>query len=154
MKNILFAALVLLIFSGCEKESAGAYSGKSLIFGWYFGECVGEGCVETYLLTGNNLYEDTKDSYMGNGGFNFVKTGYPQYLKAKDLYDYIPEKLLKLDVPVIGVPDGGDWGGIYIQYSDGGVTKTWLIDMMESNIPEWLHPFVLKVRETIHDINS
>lgn len=46
--------------------------------------------------------------------------------------------LLKEKKTVIGQPDAGDWGGIYVEYNANGLRKLWLLDkkraMSQQNI--------------------
>ncbi len=55
---------------------------------------------------------------------------------------------------MIGQPDAGDWGGIYVEYKFNSVRKFWLIDQKKSNIPAYLHEFVDKTNKKIELINK
>jgi len=55
---------------------------------------------------------------------------------------------------IIGQPDAGDWGGLYIEYNKDAVRRYWLLDQMKSNVPEYLYDFIDKVNEKIALING
>jgi hypothetical protein len=153
------AILLLVILAGCkasnvDPEKLGV---NDIIFGHFYGECMGEGCIEIYKLTDFALFEDTKDIYptsgqMYNGDFQQLDNSL--FEKVKDLNQQIPSTLIDIDENVIGMPDAGDWGGIYVQINYNGGTRYWLIDKMQSNIPENLRPFVSEVESKIALING
>lgn len=77
-----------------------------------------------------------------------------KYDKAQNLIDFFPGKLLNESKKVIGQPDAGDWGGIYIEIKTGETHKFWLIDKMRSNVPKEYHAFLDKVEEKINLIQN
>lgn len=124
-----------------------------LIFGHFYGECIGESCIETFKLTDTKLFEDTNDKYSTIDDFNFQKLGDDKFILVEDLIDYFPSTLLEAE-EVIGCPDCGDWGGLFIQYSKDNLIKSWRIDQMKDNVPDYLHEFIDKVNEKIALINN
>jgi hypothetical protein len=156
MKKIAFT---LLIATACQTQDIKQESMSSdyIIFGHFYGECIGEQCVEIYKLTDNAIYEDTKDEYPSrdkayNGNFELLENSV--FEKVKDLRKEIPADLLTSTSTVIGQPDAGDWGGIYFEITDAGERRYWLIDKLETNIPEYLRPFVEKIEGKIELINN
>lgn len=128
-----------------------------LVFGHFYGECVGESCVEIFLLNSDELTEDINDQYPdANSRYNgdFAISHADKFSLVKDLPDFIPSRLLEEIQNRIGQPDAGDWGGLYIEYRKDGITKYWLIDQMKSNVPDYLHEFIDKVNEKISYINN
>lgn len=128
-----------------------------LIFGHFYGECMGDSCVEIFKLEDNRLSEDTKDQYPSSADFyrgTYVPLSDEQYELARDLNRYFPHQLLEEEGRVIGQPDAGDWGGLYIEYGYQGERQFWLIDQKKSNLPEYLHVFRDKVNEKIALING
>ena len=76
MKKLLLILLCLpIIFTSCKKEEVEISNNEYLIFGHFYGECIGEECVETFKLTDEKLYEDLNDNYSGTEPFNFVILG-------------------------------------------------------------------------------
>ena len=80
MKNIkylLFSLFALLFLSACNSDDDAAHANPEyLIFGHFFGECIGEGCVEIFKLDADKLYEDSNDIYPGQSDFydgNFIR---------------------------------------------------------------------------------
>ena len=156
MKKII---LILIVATACQTENVNRenISSDYIVFGHFYGECGGEQCVEIYRLTDNSLYEDRKDEYPShdnvyNGDFELLDNSL--FEKVKDLRNEIPSDLLTINSTVIGRPDAGDWGGIYFEMKVAGEQRYWLIDKMESNIPESLRPFVEAIENKIQLINN
>jgi len=124
-----------------------------LIFGHFYGKCIGEGCVETFKLTDKKLFEDTIDDYIGQN-FEFMELENDKFEKVKNLVDFFPNQLLNKSETVFGCPDCADGGGLFIQYSESGNLKSWRIDQSKNNVPTYLHNFIDKVNEKIGLINN
>lgn len=154
MENISYTVLAMLalgFFSSCEKDDADI-SGKGdyLIFGTFYGECWGEGCVDIFKLENDRLLEDKRDMYPGSDFYpfdDFEVLSQEKFDLVKDLIDFLPPSLLSEKSGVIGQPDAGDWGGAFVEYKSGGVHKYWLLDQMETNMPEAFNLFVDKINE-------
>lgn len=125
-----------------------------IIFGHYYGHCVGEECVETFKLTKYKLYEDTIDSYAGNGEFDFVELSEDKFQKVRTILENFPKNLLKEKPTTFGCPDCADQGGILIIYSKNGVEKRWRLDHSKNDVPSYLHPFIDEVNNSISIINN
>lgn len=131
------------------------YSNKQtdyLIFGNFYGMCVGDDCVANFKLTDGDLYKDANDSYAGMGNFLFKKLSADKSEIAEDLYKKVPAKLLSSKSQTFGCPDCVDQGGIYIEISQDGNVKEWKIDQDKDNIPSYLHDFVDEVNARIQDL--
>jgi len=172
MKNLsLLSGLIfamLLLFSACsvdddvdpdiddtiEKVAESSY----LIFGHFYGRMPNEEGIEIFKIEDGKLYEDTNDNYPNSEKFyiaNFIELPDEKYLEVNDLMDSFPLDILKDSERVIGMPDAGDWGGLYVEYyTEGEEAKFWLIDILEANIPENIKPFVEEVKEKIKIINA
>ena len=153
------AILFFLILTACTSTKVDPMlnEAEGITFGHFYGECGGEGCVEIYKLTDTALYEDSKDQYPSSlqayeGDFRPLDNA--SFEKVKGLANEIPEALLKINDVVIGQPDAGDWGGIYLEINKDGQRRFWLIDKMDANIPENLRPFVANIEEKIAMINE
>ena len=161
MKNFSFILIIIISCTtlwGCEKEDEINLSGPEyLIFGHFYGECMGESCVEIFRLETNRLLEDTNDFYPSHTDYyegNYTELSKSKFNLVKDLLDYFPEDLLNENNKRIGEPDAGDWGGLYIEYNYDGKRQFWLIDQKKSNVPGYLHDFIDKVNENIAMINN
>ena len=157
--KILLALLTgFILLTSCNKEDEIKLSdGDYLVFGHFYGECMGEACVEIFKLEDSRLLEDSKDVYPGQSNFyegNYYELSKENYEQVKDIIDFFPENLLNENDLVIGQPDAGDWGGLYIEYNYKGVRKFWLLDQMKSNVPNYLHEFIDEVNEKIDLINK
>ena len=148
-------ALIGLLFTSCSESDNSVQANKMdyLIFGHFHGECLGEGCVETFKLTGDKLYEDTLDIYNAEN-LAFVELSREKFELVKDIIDYFPNKLLNDKDTRFGCPDCRDQGGVFIQYSENGIVKSWRIDKDKDVVPEYLHNFINKVNEKIRLINK
>ncbi len=140
---------VLMALSSCAKEDLSTTI-DTFIFGHFYGECTGERCIETYKLESEKLYEDVLDRYAGGDHQNFGFQQLPDNLKKQlpDLVSLLPAQLYQ-QPSTIGMPDAGDWGGIYLQVRKQGVTYWWLIDKAEDNLPDWLLPFKQEIEAAI-----
>jgi hypothetical protein len=151
-------ASFLLLISSCKKEED--QSGEVpdyLIFGHFYGECIGEGCIEIFCLEPTRLLEDANDNYPNSNSFyaaDFYPLSTEQFNSANGLMDYFPDTLLSMTETVIGQPDYADGGGLYIEYNVGSVRRFWLIDKAKYNVPVGLHEFIDKVNERIDLINN
>ena len=154
MKKVLFGLLVIGLLSGCSNDDAeiDINGDNFLIFGHFYGECAGEGCVETFKLTGDGLFEDTIDDYNGQN-FDFVELNTEVFEQVKNLAEFFPNPLLNENEPVIGCPDCADGGGLLVQYSENGNVKSWRIDQVKDNVPTYLHEFIDQVNQKIALIN-
>ena len=154
MRNFMVLLVVVIMFSSCKSDDDSTFEdGDYLIFGHFYGMCVGEECVETFKLTADRLYEDSVDDYFETD-FKFYQLGQDLFNQVKDLKDYFPEQLLLEDETIFGCPDCADGGGLLIQLSTDGKLYTWKIDQMKENVPEYLYNFMDKVNEKIALINN
>lgn len=156
--RILLLSAFLLVFSSCKKEDEPNNGVPDyLIFGHFYGECVGEGCIEIFCLEPTRLLEDANDNYPNSANYyaaDFYELSTAQYNEVNDLMDFFPDTLLSISDVVIGQPDYADGGGLYIEYNVGSTRDFWLIDQDKNNIPTALHEFVDKVNEKIELINN
>lgn len=153
-----FFGMTLLVNSGCKDKECGEPAGELeyFIFGHFYGECGGEGCVETYKIEDGALYEDDLDHYPNITApidAHWNKLSNDKYEAVKSLSAEIPMSLFDESNHVLGIPDGGDWGGIYIEvkYSGSQSSKSgsWLLDKNESYMAQVYNDFVDKVEEKI-----
>ena len=150
----LVLALIFLSFStnSCKKDTLILSDSDYLIFGHFYGECMGEGCVEIFRLEKDQLLEDTRDIYPNGTDFyqgDYTLLSQEKFQAVKELTDHFPQGLLEETEKVIGQPDAGDWGGLYIEYNSGGIRKFWLVDQMKSNLPVKYHDFIDQVNDKI-----
>ena len=157
MKHQLFFLLLFIpiLLSNCSKDLD---EGEvTFVFGHFYGECIGEGCVEIFKIADNKLFEDSKDMYPGQGSFyngDFQEIDQSKLELVKDIIDDFPMSIFDENETVIGQPDAGDWGGLYIEFQDESNHDFWLLDQMKSNVPNTYHDFIDKVNEKIAIINE
>ena len=151
-KKLILLFFSVLALSSCKKKNTNPTSGDYLIFGHFYGMCMGEKCIEIFKLEKGKLFEDTRDQYPNSDGFyqgNYTLLSNQKFMDAKDLINDFPADLLQETNTVIGQPDAGDWGGLYVEYNFNGVRKFWLLDQMKSNVAVKYHEFIDKVNEKI-----
>ncbi len=152
--SILFS-LLLLTYISCKKNTIVLSDADYLIFGHFHGFCTGEKCIEIFRLEKDKLFEDTKDLYPSSTEFyngNYIELSHQKYANTKDLVNYFPNDLLNEAKTIIGMPDGGDWGGFYIEYNYNGVRKFWLLDKMKFNVPTKYHGFIDSLNSKISQL--
>jgi hypothetical protein len=147
--------------SGCATDQpipvAEMSDSEYLVFGRFYGMCDGADCIGIYRIDKEKLYEDTLDNYPSNNNIydgKFVELTRNKFLDTKNIINYFPQKLLTEKSTVIGTPDAGDWGGLYIEYNFGNIHKFWLVDQMKSNVPEEYHDFIDMVNEKIDNLQQ
>jgi hypothetical protein len=153
------AIWIIVVLSSCEYENLEEQTTNTnyIVFGHFYGFCVGEKCIEIFKLTSTTLYEDTNDKYPSLSQpyeGTFQQLDQALFEKVKDLRTKVPQELLATDSGVIGQPDAGDWGGLYFEISIQGKKQFWLIDKMRTNLPEYLKPFADDIESAIALINS
>ncbi len=155
MKKILIILSGIGVFISCNNDDENSVINQRnfLIFGHFYGQCVGEGCVETFKLTDNGLFEDTIDDYSGDE-LKFEELDMEKFEQVKNLVDFFPNQLLKDNNNVFGCPDCADGGGLFIKYAKDGEVRSWSIDQNKSNVPTYMHNFIDKVNEKIGMINN
>ena len=158
MKALKFIVITLLLFtvSCSDNEEIAKEESQNfnyLTFGHFFGSCGGDNCVQTFQLTNDKLFKDTISDYTGED-LNFTELSNEKYELVKDLMDAFPAELLNSDEDFFGCPDCSDGGGLFIQYSENGILKSWRIDLFKTNVPEYLHDFMDEVQEKIALINE
>ena len=163
MRTFFLPVLVAIVSltACCDKDdNPSGNNHEFLVFGHFYGECGGEGCVEIYTIEDGKLYEDTRDQYPGTTQIymgEWVELPASKYALVKDLVDDVPAALLNETERVIGQPDAGDWGGIYVQVeiaSQSLAEGFWLLDKNENNMNAVYNEFVDKIEAKIQLINQ
>ena len=152
LNKIITTCLTIFLLTSCNIDNVELSKSDYIIFGHFYGECKGEQCVEIFRLEKDKLFEDNKDKYPNRNDFyngNYVQLSQQKLNDNKDLINSFPTDLLTETNIVIGQPDAGDWGGLYIEYNFNGVRKFWLLDQMKSNVPVKYHNFIDKINEKI-----
>jgi hypothetical protein len=152
---ILSCTLLLFLMPACTKECSEEF--EFFVFGHFYGECLGEQCVEIFKISQNALYEDSKDMYPGQDNFysgDYFQLSNELYLLTKDIHLSFPEELWKETNTVIGQPDAGDWGGLYIEMKNSEGHDFWLLDKKMENIPLKYHAFIDSISLKIAQING
>lgn len=144
--TLILMAVWLLLFSNCHQSTDSSSEESYLVFGRFYGLCVGESCIEFFKIENDQLFEDTLDYYPTQNDLphntSYVRLSDEAYERVKHLPKLIPDELFFEDSEVIGQPDAGDWGGFYLETDQSGTIEIWLIDKNKNNIPEYLHAFV------------
>lgn len=144
---------VVLAGFACSGDSERLKPGDYIVFGDFYGECLGEGCVDIFKVTPKRVYMDTLDLYPSAANLPH-KVGLTELANARyddivDLIGDIPAPLFDETKVVIGQPDAGDWGGFYLETNSSGEVRYWLIDKMEDNLPAYLRDYARKLDSAI-----
>lgn len=157
-KNLIVIITVLILFISCTKQNeVQVQKSDYILFGHFYGFCVGEQCIEIFKLTNEELYEDDTDQYPSHEKpyeGNFIKLEDSRFELVKSLSEHIPEQLLMEQDTIIGMPDASDGGGVYFAVKGEDGTRFWLIDQFDHNIPEYLRPFKDEINNSISEIND
>lgn len=159
MKTMIATILSALVLFSCTEDAqtieAGSHrESEYLIFGHFYGFCLGEQCIEIFKITPDALLEDTNDFYPNPQEVydgDFVQLNRSKFNKLKGMHLRIPEELLNETEKVLGTPDAADGGGIYLELPDG---RFWLLDMNVDYLPEYLHPLRDEIVKAIDKINE
>lgn len=156
---VLLFSISTILFISCTKqdEQPNLQDPDYIVFGHFYGFCMGEECIEIFKLTGNELYEDTSDTYPRWDRYyegQFVKLNQSKFELAKSLREDIPLQLLAEQDTVFGSPDAADGGGIYFAIVNEEQRRFWVIDQVDHNLPEYLKTFKASINESISLIND
>ena len=147
---LLLCMAVVMTFSSCTSDDVQSEC-EVLIFGRFYGECIGDECSVTYKLTETSLWVDQDHSYRGSNP-EFSELSNADFEKAKGLMTLFPDELLSISDGTIGCPDCYDQGGQRIDYEVNGVNRAWFLDHNKSEVPEPLHSFMDSVESTINQL--
>ena len=151
----LFCTILLLLHS-CAEDDVSKIP-DYLVFGHFYGFCIGESCIQIYKLENDKLYMDTSHQYPRYDEFYlgaYVEMEDSLFGLVNDLRDHFPEQLLYEQDTVFGCPDCADQGGLYIEYKSDNIHKYWIIDQFAGNVPVYLHQYMDKVNEKIDLLNN
>jgi hypothetical protein len=153
MKKWFFLLLIMTAsFSAChESWLLTREQADHIIFGRYYGECMGDECVQIFKLTDKNLYKDQINKYPGKGPYVWKKMTDKTFRIAEDLPDYFPDEFTHAP-QTYGCPDCADQGGIVFIISDASITKIWSLDQDRNQIPDAFHRFMERINEVIDQI--
>lgn len=154
MKKIIGIGIVVLSVVACKKSAEKLESNDYVMFGHYYGFCMGEQCVETYMLRDSKLYENQEAVYGGAEGAEYVQLSSALYDEVYDLESAIPSELTELPDSTFGIPDSHDQGGVMLKIKKGDVIQRWSIDNDLDAIPAYLHAIVNLIHEKITLINN
>lgn len=143
----------MIVLSSCIKEGISLEYNDYLVFGHFYGMCVGDQCVQTYKLTDNALYKDFRDRF-NDPEPDFRPLGTDKFQLVKNLREEVPRNLLNSEKERFGCPDCADQGGIRITIANIGNVKSWTIDQRKADVPEYLYDFIDKINESIALINE
>lgn len=156
--HFLLCLAAFSLFIRCQKEDLELKEDASLVFGHFYGECLGEQCIETFKLTSEALLEDSEDVYptTNTAPIMGTYTSLDQALfdQVSGLETMLPSELFDQNEVVFGSPDAGDWGGYYLAYTDGEDDWWWIIDTQKESIPDYLHDLIDEIAEAISTINN
>ncbi len=145
---------ILGLTTNCRDDNAVnlPYDSSYIVFGSYFGECIGEPCIEIFKIENDVLYEDTADIYPAPQLYEgkFVQLPQAKYNMVKDIITKVPKQLLSDTNTVFGIPDAHDQGGLYLELKVDGKRRFWMMDTYANRLPEYLRAFSNTLKEYIN----
>ena len=154
MKPIFFVFFLLWVFSCGKEEDLVLEDGDYLVFGHYYGKCIGEQCVETFKLTESQLFEDSRDDFTGDSFTFNILLSEEKFRQVKDIKDLFPKALLQSVDTTFGCPNCADQGGLLVRVSEKGKLRTWRMDMDKAQLPDYLRVFAEEVRKKIEMLSE
>jgi hypothetical protein len=160
MKGLSQLCLALLLAICACSEEPERLSGPDdyIIFGDFYGECIGQSCIDIFKIADQRVFEDTLDVYPSVSSLphtvSFVASGSDRFDALNELIGQIPADLFDESTIVIGEPDAGDWGGFYLETNTSGDVRYWLIDKMEDNLPGYLSKYADKLEAAVQIAGS
>jgi hypothetical protein len=124
-----------------------------IIFGHFYALCLGESCIEAFKLTDSQLLEDTTDVYpyvREETDRKYVRLHDSLLIKVRGLLNEIPTELQTAESAQFGMPDAGDGGGYYLEWSRNGKKNFWVLDTYKPTNPVYFRPFVEKMEDALH----
>ena len=156
MRLVCFLLLPFFLLN-CSSVNDASTDTDFLIFGTFYGECLGEQCVEIFKLTSDKLYEDRNDQYPAShneASFyvgDFIELSSSLFEESNQLWLSFPNQLKTIKSgTVYGQPDSYDQGGIYIELKSGTIHKYWILDTNKEDIPAFLHSYMDEI-QTVRD---
>lgn len=156
MKNfrlkLLSAFTVCALLMNACKPPESVPADPYFIFGHFYGECIGETCVEIFKVYGDKLWEDTDDRYPSDAYMQgtFTEIDQTHYNDALQLWADLPDDLRDETSTVLGYPDDLDQGGLFIQYLESNGDRAYfLIDQDTDDVPTYLHSWMGEVNALI-----
>ncbi len=153
----LLIAIAALIFSCEEQDSPGMSSEEYLVFGKFYGFCLGDNCVQIFKIESNQLSKNKLHQYPARNSFypdTYDLLSNTKFESVSGLLDIFPDRLLNETDTIFGCPDCADQGGYYIEANFAEIRKFWIIDTSRSNVPEYLHPFLDEIDAAIEIIEN
>ena len=157
-KYCLLIVCALSIFScGTEEEKGLCDSpeGDQLIFGTYYGECIGN-CTFLFKIENCEVFEDDMEWFYGEDlKFKPDALTNDEYLIAEEALNKFPNDLWNEQVDsVFGIPDAYDQGGIFIQKITNGELKSWNLDTNEEVLPTYLAEYAAVLKTIVLDLSN
>ncbi len=146
--------LIAIFTLSCEKEEdcctpLEAEEDRTLIFGTYFGFCLGD-CTHLFKIEKGEVFPDQGIERLNVNEaltFSAVPLSIEDYNKAKTLLDNFPEPLLDEEETTIGIPDAYDQGGIFLQLTENETVRSWYLDSNIEALPKYLRAYATMVKE-------
>lgn len=157
LKYICVFAFFLILSCGKDEEEnlpCQTLVEEHLIFGTYYGECLGN-CANFYKIEACQVFEDDMLSYYTSDlKFMSDPMSLEDYEVAIDASNMFPEELWNELDSVFGIPDAYDQGGIFIQKNQNGEIKSWNLDTNEEVLPEYLAEYASTIKSIIQKLQE
>lgn len=159
--NFLFLLLIPFILGSSCETSPLTPGPDYIIFGDFYGECVGPKCVNIFKIRDGEIFQDTTHIYPSRNSFysgKWIKLPKTMMNSVNDSINNIPSELIAEKSNIIGEPDSHDQGGIYLEIyrneNDKHIQLFWLIDRDFNNIPNYLHNYLRTLESVIDSLKK
>ncbi len=167
MKKLFLLPILMLMLcsSACRKHSSSSGAKYDyMIFGVYYGECMGK-CATFYRLKDGQLTKDTSITYANvisvrndtlNHSLPPFHFDYPlpndKYALVQDLPSAVPTQLYNENYKIFGQPDAADQGAIDVYMSLNGKAYKWTFDTYKQNDPAYQAAFIDRLAKAFQDL--
>ncbi len=164
MKNnciiIISCLIIYCLLTGCGDQQPTLdvenVAINYLLFGEFNDNCINDNCYRIFKIKDNQLFFDDQSSQVnidGNaykGNFLMFESTLP--VSTNGLISQFPRPLLNEIDFIIGQPDFGKEGAIYIEVETKGEIRYWLIDNNTNRIPYYLREWMEELKDLLDAI--
>lgn len=156
--KICIVLSLLLLWTSCKKDEDKISNCKLLssddylIFGTYYGFCIGD-CASIYKLTTSELHEDSIANFEKEKPISFKTQALPtsKLSTAAVLCDSFPLDRLFSEQETVGCPDCHDQGVVYLELKKSGQVKKWYVDpdVNADKVPAYLKTYIKELKAAL-----
>ena len=150
MRLISVLTFVALALVSCSKDMSNPVNpGDYLIFGTFYGECLGN-CSHFFMIRDGLLFmDDVEIGIPEEIPFTNDPMSSADYDLAVELQEEFPSDLTDSDKRIYGCPDCHDQGGVYLELNNSEGRFKWRIDTDDDEQSEAISTYKKRVMEVV-----